>query len=563
MAIQTSGVDTWLTLNDQPLSFQQGTENRTAGVTEYRECYFRSTSHGPPFLKIYVDGRYLTSEHEGYWRWTPKEYAGIYELVIEARDGSSFSTRLRVFPHKFTLPLYETMQQELSEVSIDLLLKIWSKATEKTAIIQNSHDTSPLHDFLLVKALYDQLQDIMVHICRDPQCALQEYTEALPCTLVHRFSRNLRPTPQTYLALPEQVANTCRTTHIPEVWEMPLTIPSYDTYENRLIKTFLAKQLVNKISIIQQRAEKALAERKTSRNSSNASTQEMISLQRIINDCRIMKRRCLAWIDEPFLCSVPTVVGPAKATQVLLKNPSYNRFYRVYLQFQQKLKVSIDTESFVTEVAMRKVSELYEMWSVFKFTQWTIDVLRAKEYTFVSQALFHELDKDHFYFDVRKNIPSIVLAKSDRQIIIKYEPIYFHHSSVLQPALVSDKAGSSRLTPDLSIEIYAQGKPQKVLIFDAKYKRERGNDKEYHPKSEDINTMNMYYNNILYKPSHDNNVPLEPVVSSAYVLFPGHKISQNARHTVGGLPIIPRMDTYQVERVKKVLENLLQMTGYL
>src|SRR5262249_43968436 len=152
-----------------------------------------------------------------------------------------------------------------------------------------------------------------------------------------------------------------------------------------------------------------------------------------------------------------------------------------------------------------------------------------------SQAIFHELDKDHFSFDVQKNVPGIVLSKGDRQVVIKYEPIYFHHSRVAQPALVSDKAGSSKLTPDLSIEIYVQGKPQKVLIFDAKYKRERGrNDREYHPKSEDINTMNMYYNSILYKPAHDNNVPLEPVVSSAYVLFPGYRVSQNARHTVGG-----------------------------
>jgi hypothetical protein len=563
MAIQASGVDTWITLNGQLLSFQQDTENRAAGVTEYRESYFRSTSDAPPFLKIYIDGQVLTSEREGYWRWTPKEYAGIYQLVIEASNGTAFRTRLRVFPHKFTLALYETMQQELSEVSIDLLIKIWSKASERTASVQASHDTSPLHDFLLVKALYDQLQDIIVHICRDPQCALQEYTETLPCTLVRHFTRNMRPASKTYVALPEKNTDTCRTTHLPEVWEVPMTIPSYDIYENRLLKTFLSRQLVDKISIIQQRAVKALAERKTSRKSSNVATQEMIELQRIINDCRLMKRRCLMWSDEPFLRSVSTLVGPAKATQVLLKNPSYNRFYRIYLQFQRKLKVSIDTETFVTEVAMRKVSELYEMWSVFKVTQWAIDILQANGYIFVSQAIFYELDKDHFYFDVRKNIPGIVLSKSERQIVIKYEPIYPHHNLVTQPALVSDKGTAAKLTPDLSIEIYVRGKPQKVLIFDAKYKRERGNDKEYHPKGEDINTMNMYYNSILYKPSHDNNVPLEPVVASAYVLFPGYKVSQNARRTVGGLPIIPRMDAGQVERVKKVLGGLLGMAGYL
>ncbi len=269
------------------------------------------------------------------------------------------------------------------------------------------------------------------------------------------------------------------------------------------------------------------------------------------------------WSDEPFLHSASTIEGPAKATQVLLKNPSYNRFYRLYLQFQQKLKVSIDTETFVTEVAMRKVSELYEMWSVFKVTQWAIDILLTQGYVFVSQAIFHELDKDLFSFDVQKDVAGIVLSKSDRQIVVKYEPIYHHHSRVIQPALVSDKGTSSRLTPDLSIEISVQGRPRHVLIFDAKYARERGNNKEYHPKGKDIDTMNMYYNCILYKPTHDNNAPLEPVVSSAYVLFPGHKVSQNARRTIGGLPILPSMDARQIERVKKVLEGLLEMTGTL
>jgi hypothetical protein len=561
MAIQASGVDAWLTLNDQPFSFQQGTENRAAGVTEYRECYFRSTRDAPPFLKISIDGQYLTSEHEGYWRWTPKEYAGLYELVIRARDGSSFRTRLRVFPQKLTLALYEMMQQELSEVSVDLLIKIWSKATEKTISVQYRYDPSPLHDFLLVKALCDQLQDIMAHICRDPQCTLQQDTETLPSPLVRHFGTYLRPASATSVALPEQIAHTCRTTHIPEVWEVPRTLPSYDTYENRLLKTFLEKQLVNKISIIQQRAEKALTGRKTSRRSSNASTQEMLTLERMIDDCRMMKRRCLVWSDEPFLRSVSTMVGPARATQVLQKNPSYNRFYRIYLQFQQKLKMSIDTETFVTEVAMRKVSELYEMWSVFKVTQWVIDIVCAQNYIFVSQSLFHEIDKDHFYFDVRKNIPGIVLSKGDRQMVIKYEPIYPHHSLVRQPALVSDKGTSLKLTPDLSVEIYRQGKPETVLIFEAKYKRERGNDREYHPKSDDIDTMNMYYNSILYKSTHDNSTPLEPVVSSAYVLFPGRRVSQNARHTIGGLPILPRMGADQVERVKKVIEGLLKMAG--
>jgi hypothetical protein len=65
------------------------------------------------------------------------------------------------------------------------------------------------------------------------------------------------------------------------------------------------------------------------------------------------------------------------------------------------------------------------------------------------------------------------------------------------------------------------------------------------------------------KSTYDNSAPLEPIVSSAYVLFLGHRVSQDARHTVGGLPIIPRMPDEQVEDVIRVLGELLDIGGSL
>src|SRR5258708_6673060 len=94
-------------------------------------------------------------------------------------------------------------------------------------------------------------------------------------------------------------------------------------------------------------------------------TPEIEKLHLLITECQQMMRRCIFSADEAFLVSVQPVAMTGKATQVLLKNPTYHRFYLLYLRFQQHLRISLDTERFLTMLALRKIFDLYEFWSVF------------------------------------------------------------------------------------------------------------------------------------------------------------------------------------------------------
>ena len=60
-------------------------------------------------------------------------------------------------------------------------------------------------------------------------------------------------------------------------------------------------------------------------------------MQQVLARCQQMKERCLRWSSEPFLQEVQFLEHEGGATQILLKHPTYNRFYRLYLQFQQHL----------------------------------------------------------------------------------------------------------------------------------------------------------------------------------------------------------------------------------
>jgi predicted component of viral defense system (DUF524 family) len=283
-------------------------------------------------------------------------------------------------------------------------------------------------------------------------------------------------------------------------------------------------------------------------------------LRFVIEDCRRMKMCCLIWSSEPFLARVGVTAHITQTTQFLLKNPFYSRFYHLYLESQQQLKTSLNAEDYVTTLMLRKVSELYEMWSVFYITRMAVEVLQAYKYTVASNQIFFEIEKDYFQFDVRKNVASIVLIKNDVRIEIKYEPIYPNYQTVGNvSSLVSGLDNGNPLTPDMVIEVSQKQQIRSLLVFDAKYRWQKGKNGAYYPHQEAINKMHLYHNTILYKqydPQKSKNV-LHRIVSSAYILFPGNILYREPSGGVGALPLFPDMAPKRITDAKETLKTLL------
>jgi len=211
---------------------------------------------------------------------------------------------------------------------------------------------------------------------------------------------------------------------------------------------------------------------------------------------------------------------------------------------------------------LKKVSALYELWSVFTLSRMVIDDLLAAGYRIISNSTFFEVEKDYFQFDVQKNKSSIVLAKDDLRVEFKYEPIYPNQSLMrYKSALVATIWGNNPQTPDLAIEVYQGDRPRNVLIFDAKYKREKYDGRAY-PKEKDLDRMRGYHASIQYQKyrgggGHD---PYERdhIVSSAYIIYPGDELYQEgADKSIGALPLVPGMPVPRVHEIREALRDLL------
>jgi len=568
MDIPTSGADTWLTLNNRSLSFQEDNENLNAHVYETHDNMFRITKAAPDDLQIYIDEKLLETERYGRWLWRPDGYAGLYLLQVSAPGHPLQVARVRVLPEKLSYERYKVILDDISKIAVDLLFRLNSPAGEKAITQFREQEASALRNYELIQKIMQELEGVIAAIRRSPLRLLREYSEQRLLHEVRQFSSETIPVTGAVLTLPAHMATTCGVDHLPASWTVQQNTLTYDVHENRLLRQFVLRQLVAKLSTIQEKAQMEIKRREKQRTTKlykgwkDNETAQIEELKRVLAECQRMTRRCIAWGNEPFLKSVKSLATSGKATQVLLKHPSYSRFYRLYLQFQQELKINLDTEQYLTTLTLRKMWDLYQIWSVFHISRMIVDILTGADYQVTSNSIFYEVEKDSFQIDVRKNMPTVTLAKEDLRIQMKYEPLYLKPIGNM-PGLVS--TGYEQLTPDMSVEIFSQGQLKSVLIFDAKY-RYQEIDGSYRPKEDDLGKMRTYRDKICYKTYDPRRPDQRPrkVVSSASILYPGTYLEHDADEAeIGALPLVPNMAQDDLLEVKEAIKDILWLIRLL
>jgi predicted component of viral defense system (DUF524 family) len=568
MATPVSGANSWLTLNGKPLHFQDDDENLAAQAKENHKNILQITSYAPDDLRISVDDEPIETYRYGRWDWYPKEYAGLYQLQVGAPGYPLLIAKVRVLPSKLSFERYEMMLSDISEIATDLLFSLDSPASERAKAQTRGKQISALRDYHLIQPLVYELGKSIAQIRRNPLRKLQEYPEQRLLHEVHRFSSEATPVAGAVITLPKSVASPYELHALPETWTVIQNTLTYDVYENRLLKHFMLRQLLVRINTIQGRASAELKRREQSRKVKLRSgwvddeTSKIEELENVIEECQKMAKWCIAWGGESYLAQVKLSAASSNATQVLLKNPYYNRFYRLYLQFQQELKISLDTDKYLTELTLRKMSDLYEIWSVFQITEVIKDILIDEDYQITSNGLFYELEQDNFQFDIRRNTASITLEKGELKVALKYEPLYPKFVGGMKGLVSTDY---KQLSPDMSVEVYHQNLIKHVIIFDAKYRYEKL-DEGFHPKDEDLNKMRKYQALIRYSEYSPGNQVLRPkkIVSSAYILYPGTYIDHDKDEPeIGALPLVPKMDNDDRLDVEDAIKDILWFADLL
>ncbi len=113
----------------------------------------------------------------------------------------------------------------------------------------------------------------------------------------------------------------------------------------------------------------------------------------------------------------------------------------------------------------------------------------------------------------------------------------------------------------MALEVYQQGSPRYVAIFDAKYKWHQEKDGTYHPKYKDINTMRMYRDLIQYQiyDQKRKQTRWQQIISSAYILYPGGSLVRDPGNVIGALPMIPDMPKSVKQAVEQAITTILRM----
>jgi predicted component of viral defense system (DUF524 family) len=581
MATPVSGVDRWLTLHlspsrpngpvakSKPILFGAHTENAELNVLEFRYYTIKATSAAPRELAIWIDGKRQNTAITGIWEWKTDDYAGLYRFEVRAGSGELFSTWIRVFPRKMLISSYNRMKQELSEIALDLLLRLDSPSREFAQYSAKTEETSALHDYILIRNMMEELAEIMSQLRHNPGSVLRGESMQQDIQHFSHFSLDVVPLPGHSQAAPVLLEKR-HIRYLPVTWETQERQLTYDTFENRLLKRFLQKQLVAKLIVIEHRA--ALEAKQLSdhckRYTDDENARDLLEkMQQALIRCQEMKERCLRWSSEPFLQQVRPLEHDGKATQILLKHPTYSRFYQLYLRYQRHLKISRDARQYADELSLRKVSSLYELWSVFTLSRMLMNELQDAGYRLISNSTFFEVEKDYFQFDVQKDKASIILERDDLRIALKYEPIYPNRRQMHATGLVATTWGTNPLKPDLAIEVYRRGLPATLLIFDAKYRRKIEHGRIY-PQDDDIEKVNRYSTFLAYqihqREKGKNAYTHQRIVSSAYILYPGIEVYHTLiDNSLGALPLVPGMSASRQNEVQVVLRELLQKANVI
>jgi hypothetical protein len=558
MATQVSGASRWLTLNGVPLRFGPGTINTVDGVREYKESQFRITEAAPDDVEIRVDSERLVTERYGRWIWRPAGFAGLYDVEVSAPNHGVHKTQVRVLPGNITLRQQARMYKDITDISVDLLFQLHTPAREYVGTISGEAYQSPLRSYRLIENLVGELEKALTLIVRSPHRVLIGHQERRQWHEPAAVGANASPIPGPSVAIPASArAGVPRV--LPRVWLVERGELTHDVYENRLLKHFLWSQLLTRLMEIEDSAEAeiqrraqnlAFYERRGWDNQITEETVRIAELEHVIKDVNEFQRKVVRWGNLPFLRWVNHRPVRAVPTQVLQKDPGYSRFYKVYLRFQQELRWGVTAERLLTQLATRKMSEIYETWSIFRITDVLLPLLTMNGYSVVSETGFYRLDDRLFHFEVDRDAV-VELVQRKTRLCVRYEPTYPHWKGT--EGLVTPRY--PRLTPDLAVERWEDGEPQAVLIFDAKYKSEiRDGRKTYWEV--DLNKMSVYYSEILWKASESGRRP-EQIVSSAYILYPGDVLNHDPEYPMtGALPVVPGTEGWA--QVRKVLLDLLR-----
>lgn len=226
--------------------------------------------------------------------------------------------------------------------------------------------------------------------------------------------------------------------YLPRMVNERQIIHSYDTAENRFVKSFLQLAL----GVIEG-TRRIVAASKTSAAFKN----------RIVHDCEQMEQALLPFVRHTLWQSVGTLQHVPTASTVLQGRRGYRDVYRHFVRLRLATKIPIDEQKLRDLLDAKDIAQLYEIWCYFTVARVIQELLGPPE-----RAERLRPTALHLY------VPHDLKISWANGVSLRYNPRY-------GPGVGAGHSYSVPLRPDIALHI--SGTINQAHLLDAKFKLDR------------------------------------------------------------------------------------------
>lgn len=264
------------------------------------------------------------------------------------------------------------------------------------------------------------------------------------------------------------------------------------------------------------------------------------------------KARFSKHLNSRFFRSVGKFEGMKQESQVLQQRTGYNKVYKYYLI----LRSCLNLEKGQTDIGMKKIWELYEVWCFLVMKKLLFSILGLNPLD-PNDAKYIEEDSFQLLESMQNNdiehVVKLTNPLNEDHIELRYQHTYNRDDNMTRSL-------TNKMRPDIVLNI-TRAKEEFTLtyLYDAKYRV--NDDQKYtgsdeliadEPTPDSINAMHRYRDAIYYG-FRDITRPQGKEVIGGYILFPGRTngiekvkdkyfIKSIESVNIGAFPLLPSID---------------------
>ena len=477
---------------------------------------------------------------------------GWMRLPLEYRmDGEVFKHEVsfEVLPTKMDLhadlpAMYQAIDQVFPLWRISLVEK-----TEQNAAKGQHRGQFPLMWLANFAQLRERFEQGLKVVVQAPHSRLQIHHSFIKADRLKG-----RITHRTGLKIKEDGLNGC----FDKRYKIETKKLSVDTPENRFIKSVVTTCKKRLVSF-----EKAL------RASNQVLDKQRLS-DTFLDELHQWQRPLQKVLAQNFFNDVGPYTGLSKESLVLQQKTGYSTVYRVW----QDLKFYLDIFGNVSNISMKSVAEIYEVWCFLTLKNILLDELGFEE---ISTAKNKLVLNEFFEYQLKDGfVGAFEFKRADGvKARLAHEPKFTKKGRDIRSYLVSQE-------PDIVLEIELPNGKRFIWLFDAKYRIKTEQDRfsgenvdnaDYVP-DDAINQMHRYRDALIRVTAEteftsDRHSKSRPVFG-AFALYPGYFDQQHTKNPyqdaideigIGAFALLPNVREYDKNGHYWLLEYLTAQIG--